>query len=356
MNRVHALALVTVIGLAGIAATLTPTPDQPALAQDATPDASATAEADRAYIADLEARVSALATEVALLAGPEDDALIGALGGRREGFDARFGRPVAYPGDGTVTFRIDDQTLLDVTFRDARAADLRVRPARGETLPLDVAFAAIATVLPGDVIIVGPPTPEMTPMTLASDALGRARASSDRTGCSATVANGFTVAFAFSGDGTVTAATASVSPEEVITMPQPTRGSRASRGSSAVANTSLGGVVSVNGLTVRVLDVDRTPDLGTPLPQDAAAIALELELRNDTRRPLRLDPENALLVDADNLELTAICTGPQPSLIPADIAPGETVTAWVTFLAPESFTPSRFVLQTEGARVGFALD
>ena len=324
------------------------------MAQD--PQPTPTVPAADPYVRDLESRISALATEIAQLAGPEDEVVVGRLGGRREGFDQRFGRPVAFLDDGTVTFALENGLLLDLATADGRATSVVIRTADGTALTPDAALNTLALVVPADVIIVGSPASEMSTMTLQSDALGRARAKRDRTGCSATAANGFTVAYAYSGDGTIASVTTAVTESEVIAMPQPTKGDRSARGASAVANTSLGGVVAVNGLKIRVLDVDRAPSLEAPLPDDTTAVAFKVEFTNDSRRPLRLSPENALVVDADAMELVAICAGPQPSLIPAEIAPGETVTGWITFAIPADFVAQRFVLQSDDVRVGFSLD
>lgn len=345
----------------------------------ATPAAGLTAEPGSGTETEAEAlraKVDALSTEVARLAGDEDEALAGRLGGERGGFTVAYGPPIAYvgPDDVVYEFAVGDEPAITgrvtATFDDGRATRLVVVPDRPLDQPLDEpadadwgadeAPPALTAFLPADVDLAAD---EIDPLdvdevTGASDALAAATGGAEVGACPPAGGTGFVAAFTRPTEETISAITLAASSGggglaagELVGADQ----GRTRDGASAVANSSLGGVVTVNGIRVQAFNARPDAEVEGAAPSEGSLYAVEVEIANDGRRPLPYQPSDFVLVDGDGNELSASCGGVEPGITSGEIAAGEAVSGWVTFVVPDGFAPERFVFLGPDARVGFGL-
>jgi hypothetical protein len=338
-----------------------------AQADSATPTPSSSFEEQR--LADLQTRVAGLSTQVARLGGGDVEALAGRLGGSRSGFDARFGSPVAYVGPSLVQYEVSGSGRVTVVFEEGVATEITVTAPR--TAGLDLAEPDPADWTPARASAIAadfaPADADLAPLAAidvsenpqfvaSSAALRQAGGDIQAGACVPAGARGFTMSWSAPDNDHVAAVTLSADPADAPSAPpMPERAGRSTRGASAVANSSLGGVVSVNGLRLQALDVNESQPISSPGGGRAIEWSVELQVENQTRRPIRFDPVDFVLVDADGYELVAVCAGPEPSLANTEVGRGEAVDGWVTFIAPEDFQPQRLVVVTANARVGFSL-
>lgn len=366
-NRIVAAAAAVAV----LAAAWAAGPFAPATAQDvpaqATPAASPAPGFEDARLADLQTRVADLTTRVADLGGAEDPALAGRLGGRREGFDALFGFPVAYLGPGQVQYDVPGIGRVSVTFVDGIAERIAAVAPRPADLPLaqadpsdwsaqqarDVvaAFAPADAPLPADAVL------GASPVSATSAALGAATNPADPLACGPVGGRSFAVTAEGADPDQVAAVALALGPQQAALAPaQPEAGGRANRGASAVANTSLGGPVSVNGLRLQAEQVQDRAVGARPTAEGQTLFAVDLVVENDTRRPVRFAPTDFVLVDAQGRELTAVCGGVDPAFPFDEIGRRETAEGWVSFQVPADFVPARMVVLASNARVGFELN
>jgi len=335
---------------------------------------AATPPAAGQEVEDLRAQVSALSTEVARLAGDEDEALAGRLGGERGGFTVAYGAPVAYVGPDDVVYQYqvgEEGRTGRVTafFEEGRAQRLVVVPDRPEAKPLDEpdeadwspeeALEVATAFLPGDAALaeaeVDPAAVEEVGGT--SEALAAAVAPEAPGACPPAGGAGFNVLFTRPTDETVSAVTLetaaggpTLAAGELVEADQ----GRTQRGGSARANSSLGGNVTANG--VRISATDTRPDAAVEnAPAEGSVYAVQVEIENGTNASLAYQPSDFVLVADDGRELSASCGGLEPAIAAGELAPGEAIDGWVSFVVPEDFTPERFVVLTANARVGFEL-
>ena len=130
-------------------------------------------------------------------------------------------------------------------------------------------------------------------------------------------------------------------------------GGRANRGAGAVANSSLGGVVSVNGLRIEATQARDRAEGARPAAAGQGWFAVELTVENGARRPISFALADFVLVDAAGNELTAVCGGADPMFPLAEIGRGDVAEGWVSFQVPADFQPQRLVVLAPNARVGF---
>jgi hypothetical protein len=335
------------------------------LAQEGVSTPSSTA-IDPAQMADLQTRVAELTTRVAELGGGDPAALEGRLGGGRSGFDARFGWPVAYLGPNLVQYAAEGLGRVTVTFEQGVAAEIVVlapRPADRDLSQPDAAdwtparAAAVAAELaPADAEVTAPDPAANAPMLSSSQALRDAGGASATGGCLPSGPRGFSVALTAPDPEHVAAVTLKADPAgEGTAPPKPERAGRSTRGASAVANSSLGGTVSVNGLRMQALDVNEGMPRALPDGSSVKDLSVEISIGNQTRKPVRFDPTDFVLVDANGYELVAGCAGPEPSLARAEVPKGAQLDGWVTFLIPDGYQPEKLVVLAGNARVGFML-
>lgn len=328
-----------------------------------------------AEIEDLRSQVSALSTEVARLTGEENEALAARLGGERGGFTVAYGPPIAYLGPDDVVYEYevsDGEPALagrvTASFAEGRATRLVVVPDRPFEKPLDEADAAdwdpaeamtpIRAFLPGDAEAESVDLAEVDEFTGASEALAGALGAADAGACTPSGGTGFVVSLTRPTAETIstiileaTEGGGGIAAGELV---EPDQG-RTRGGASAVANSSLGGVVTVNGIRVQAFNSRPDAEVEGVTPDEGSFYAVEVEIENDGQRPLRYQPSDFVLVDADGQELSAGCGGVEPVVESGEIAPGEAVSGWVTFVLPDGFEPTRFVFLGPDARVGFDL-
>ena len=343
-------------------------PEPSALSASFAVDAAATPVADQgaAQVSDLQTRVADLSTRVAELGGAEEEALVGRLGGSRSGFDARYGPPVAFLGGGAVQYDVPDTGRLTVTFEADVAQRAMLVSSRPASLPLEEpdeadwslerAREVAATIVPADATFDVTGTDEPNVLTGASAALSGAVAVDDEQGCEPTGGRGFTVTYTMPNPDLVSAIEIELGAEQAALAPtEPDRSGRTQRGASAVANSSLGGVVAVNGLRMQAFDVVEDAEAEQPAAEGQTLVAVELAIENDGRRSVAFAPTDFVLVDASGEEVTALCGGVEPSIGQVEVGRRDAAEGFVTFQVPEGFVPERFVVLAPGARVGFEL-
>lgn len=333
----------------------------PAGAQSSDP-ATPVAAFEEARMADLQTRVADLSTQVAELGGADDAALAGRLGGQRAGFDALYGAPVAYLGPGQVQYDVPGVGRTAVTFADGIADRIAIVSPRPPDLPLAEAdagdwtpdrareiasaFAPADAPLPPDFAI----APELAAFT--STALGAATATADAAGCVAAGPRAFSVTAAMP-DADHVAAVELVLGDPVAAPSVAESGGRANRGAGAVANSSLGGVVSVNGLRIEATQARDRADGARPAAEGQSWFAVELMVENGARRPVSFALADFVLVDVAGNELTAVCGGADPMFPLAEIGRNDAAEGWVSFQVPADFQPQQLVVLAPNARVGF---
>jgi hypothetical protein len=347
------------------------------LAQDAaTPAASDPAAVAEATADALRDEVAALSTEVARLAGDEDETLTGRLGGERGGFTVAHGAPVAYVGPDDVVYEFaagDDPAVagrVTASFADGRAERLVIVPDRPLDKALDepdeadwapeTAAAAVTAFLPedaayddGELDLAG-----AEEATGSSEALAAATAPSEPGACPTAGGAAFTLSVTRPTEETISAVTvelASGGAAGTLAAGELVEGDqgRTRGGASAVANSSLGGVVTVNGLRVEAFNVRPDAEVEGVDPGEGTLFAVELAVENGTERAISYQPGDFVLVDGEGRELSASCGGLEPVIAAGELAPGDSLEGWVTFVLPDDFEPERFVFLAADARVGF---
>lgn len=321
---------------------------------------------DLSLVSDLQTRVAELTTRVAELGGADPAALEGRLGGGRSGFDARFGAPVGYLGENLLQYSAEGIGAITVTFENGVATGIRADSPRPSVVdpalpdPADWTPARAASVAaelaPMDSDLPAQRADFSAPLRAASEALRQAGGAAATGGCLPTGPRGFQVTWSAPDADHVAAVMLMADPAgEASALPKPERAGRSTRGANAVANSSLGGVVSVNGLRLQAVDVNQSDSRKLADGSAVSDLSVELSIGNQTRKPVRFDPTDFVLVDADGYELVAGCGGPDPSLAQAEVGKGEELDGWVTFLVPEGFAPQKLVILAGNARVGFTL-
>lgn len=333
----------------------------PAGAQ-ATDPATPVAGFEEARLADLQTRVADLSTQVAELGGADDAALAGRLGGQRAGFDDLYGAPVAYLGPDQVQYDVPGVGRIAVTFADGIAARIAIVSPRPPDMPLAEADAAdwtperarevASAFAPADAPLAPDAALTPEPVAFVSAALGAATATADAAGCVVSGDRAFTVSVA-APDADHVAAIELALGEPVAAPSVAESGGRANRGAGAVANSSLGGIVSVNGLRIEATQARDQAEGARPPAAGQGWFAVELIVENGARRPVSFGLADFVLVDAAGDELTAVCGGADPMFPLAEIGRGDVAEGWVSFQVPADFTPVRLVVLAPNARVGF---
>jgi hypothetical protein len=341
--------------------------------QVATPAASPAATTDEAEVSDLRTRVAELSTRVAALGGADREAVKGRLGGSRAGFDDLYGRPAAYLAPDEVAYDVPDVGRVAVRFADDRATRIVLAAPRPADLPLDqpdpgdwsdeTATALATRFAPADAQL-GEPTADgerALVVSGTSEALTGAMAPADALGCPVGGATPFSATFTRSGADQVSVVvvetappgTASALPAEPV---EPEQGQLSQGGSRAIANSSLGGTVSVNGVQMSATSARANAQGPRPAAEGYQFFTVDLRIENQTAQPLTYEPSDFILVDRRGREATAICGGIKPAIARGELAPGTGTEGVVTFEVPERFRAERFVALVNGARVGFAVN
>jgi hypothetical protein len=325
---------------------------------------------DEAELADLRERVAALSTRVAELGGADSEAIAGRLGGSRAGFDDVYGQPAAFLAPGEVAYDVPAVGRATVTFENDRATSILLSPPRPPDLSLDqpdaadwpqeTALAEASRFFPADAAVEPPVDDGGATMTVngTSEALTGAVTPADAQGCPVSGATPFTAVFTRTGAGAVSAAVIETAPPADASLlprdPVPAEEGQLSQGGSrAVANSSLGGTVSVNGVQA-VATAARADAQGPRLPPAGYQLyTVDVRLENQTAQPLTYELSDFILVDRRGNEATAICGGVEPAVTQGELVPGAALDGVVTFEVPERFRADRFVVLINGARAGF---
>lgn len=338
-----------------------------------TPAASPVAMTDAAEVADLRTRVAELATRVAELGGADPEAIKGRLGGSRVGFDDRYGRPAAYLAPDEVAYDLTDGGRVAVRFTDDRATRIVLAAPRPGDAPLDrpdpadwneeTARALAARFAPADAQ--SGETAADDDLALVergtSEALTGAMAVADSLGCPVGGATPFTATFTRSSADQISVVVVETAPPgAAVPLPaapvEPDQGQLGRGGSRAIANSSLGGSVSVNGVQVSATSARANAQGPRPAAEGYEFVTVDLRIENQTAQPLRYEPVDFILVDRRGRETTAICGGIEPAIARGELAPGTGIDGVLTFEVPERFRPERFVALIDGARVGFTVN
>jgi hypothetical protein len=193
-----------------------------------------------------------------------------------------------------------------------------------------------------------------------SEALTGAMKPADQMGCPVSGASPFTATFNRTQAGAVTAAVIETAPPgDAILLPvdpvPPQEGQLGQGGSRAMANSSLGGTVNVNG--IQAVATSARPNAQGPRPaaEGYQLFTVDLHLENQTAQSVNYELSDFILVDRRGNEATAICGGIEPAITRGELTPGTGIDGVVTFEVPERFRADRFVILVDGARVGFQL-
>lgn len=358
---------------------------------------ASTPPAETPSVEALQTRVAVLETEVSLLGGVDLELISGRLGGSRASFDADYGAPAGYVDiNGNVTaepplegdpaqvlYDVPEVGQIAVEFANGRAVGIVVSPPRATDRPLtevdeadwtlDQANQIGSRFSPADasagtlISDVEPAAGVELSVQATSEALAALFPVTADGSCGPVAEPGvFTATLTFSsadtiaslayatgggGGGGETAAGGSLAP----TTPTEPGAGRADRGGNAVANSSLGGTVTVNGIQVQAFQIRPNAEgVVAPAP-DQTLTAIDVAITNNTDHNVTFDVPDMVLVDAEGREVPAICGGVEPAITQGDLAPGETIEGWVTFQTPADFVPVRFVFLVDNARIGFNL-
>lgn len=360
-------------------------------AQEASPPPAETPSVEA-----LQTQVVVLEAEVSLLGGVALELISGRLGGSQASFDADYGAPAGYvdvngnvsaepPFEGDpaqVLYDVPDVGQVAVEFANGRAGGIVVSPPRVADRPLtevdeadwalDLANQIGSRFAPADasagnlVADVEPSAGAELTVEATSEALAALVPVTADGSCGPVAAPGvFTATLTFSSAETIaslryaagggsgadgaSAAGGSLAP----TTPTEPGAGRADRGGNAVANSSLGGSVTVNGIQVQAFQIRPNAEGVVAPAADQALTALDVAITNNTDHNVAFDVPDLVLVDAEGREVSAICGGVEPAITQGELAPGESVEGWVTFQAPADFVPVRFVFLIDNARIGF---
>jgi uncharacterized protein DUF4352 len=238
-----------------------------------------------------------------------------------------------------------------------RKADLPLDQPDPADWSIDTARQMIARFSPSDATFGGQEQtgPSMLVVPGSSDHLSASVVPPDVSGCTPSGAASFEAQVT-----TPTATTASsvsirlTQPASTLPSAKPQR-PKVDRGSGAVANSSLGGVVNVNGIRVQAQQV-RPNASGTRAPASGnTLIAIQMTIDNQSNRPLDFALTDFALTDARGREVAPICGGVEPAITGGELKPGESAQGWVTFQAPNNFAPTKFMFYASGATIGFTL-
>lgn len=332
------------------------------------PGATVTREAEAAELTALRTQVAALSTEVALLGGADESAVGGRLGGRRAGFEAAYGAPTAYVGDDQAVYAVAGVGRVTVTFEEDRAVRLIVSPDRPVEIPSDEpdpadfdltrAEQVAADFAPSDAELAefDPEAADGVVASGTSDALLGGADAPDTGSCETAGSGAFTVSLMMPSEETVSAVVLERAADAATAAPTPAPAvERETSGGRAVVRVGLGGSASVQGIRVEGVQIRRDGEVG----ESGATLAIELAIANDADGDLLLDPSHFVLVDNREREVPAVCGGVEPFLNGEEIASGESIRGWVTFVLPDRFSPSQvtyFVNGSGSTQVVFALD
>ncbi|MFN8591638.1 MAG: DUF4352 domain-containing protein [Thermomicrobiales bacterium] len=341
-----------------------------AAALDVTPAATPSG-ADNGELADLRNRVNALSTQVAMLGGADAEGITGRLGGSRAGFDDLYGRPTAYLDADEVGYDVPGIGVVTAKFIDDHAVTLTISPTVQPGTPVNTNAAEWSSeqakeiaerFLPDDAAVsengtIGEGTAGFNG---TSELLNVAMSAADPQGCAVPGALPFRVRMDQSDTSSVTSLTIeSDAPGTGAALPlapvEPEEGRLNQINSRAVANASLGGNVSVNGVEISATSARAGAQIGRQAAEGFQFFTVELALRNNSGDVLTVQPGDLLLVDRKQRESSALCSGAEPVIADVELAPGESLDGIVTFQIPERFRPERLVVLVNGAIVGFNL-
>ncbi|HET7094465.1 MAG TPA: DUF4352 domain-containing protein, partial [Thermomicrobiales bacterium] len=222
---------------------------------------------------------------------------------------------------------------------------------------IDAARQIIARFSPADATFSGQEQPEPTTLVVpgSSESLSAAVVPPDLSGCAPSGAVSFEARVTTPTPDTASSVTIRLTqPPSTLPAAKPQR-PKVNRGGGAVANSSLGGVVNVNGIRVQAQQV-RPDAKGARAPaQGNTLIAIQLTIDNQSNRPLDYALTDFALADARGREVPPICGGLDPAITGGTLQPGESTQGWVTFQAPNTFNPARFLFFPSGATIGFTL-
>lgn len=371
MRRV-VLAVIVVSAIIATVGLIRPSGPQSSAAQVGTPVGTPEATTQEAELADLRNRVAALSTQVAELGGVDQEAVKGRLGGSRAGFDDLYGRPAAYLAPDEVAYDVPNVGRVSVLFQGDRATRIVAVAPRAADAPLDqpdsadwpdeTALNGADALSPFDATMDAPEADGDQAFLVSgtSEALTAAMAPADALGCPVGGATPYFATFTRSAPDLVSVIVVETAPPgEAIRVPaEPVpaaEGRLAQAGSRTMANSSLGGTVSVNG--VRLVATSARPDAEGPRPTTDGYrfFTVDLRIANDTTEPLTYELGDFVLLDHRDNEATAICGGAEPAITRGELEPGSEVEGIVTFEVPERFRAERLVVLVDGARVGFRL-
>lgn len=388
------------VGLAALAAVLLAalliTPLLSGVGSRGVAQEASTPPAEAPSVEALQTRVAVLETELSLLGGVGLEVISGRLGGSQASFDADFGAPTGYvdidqnvmpepPLEGDpaqVLYDVPDIGQIAVTFANGRAVGIVVSPPRAADRPLteldeadwtlDQANQIGSRFSPADASagsLVSEAAEPAAGIELTVQATSAALATlfpqTADGSCGPVAEPGvFTATLAFSsaeriavltyatgGSGGEAGTAGSLAP---TTPTEPGMG-RADRGGSAVANSSLGGSVTVNGIQLQAFQIRPNAEGAVAPAPEQTLTAIDIAIGNQTDHNVTFDLPDLVLVDAEGREVAAICGGVEPAITQGELAPGEAVEGWVTFQAPADFVPVRFVFLVDNARIGFNL-
>jgi len=366
--------VILVVGLLALGAAIARPASEAQLmaAQEATPGTEGTPTAVAGEVDDLRERVSELSTQVAELGGADQEALKGRLGGSRAGFDDLYGRPAAYVAPHEVMYAVPDVGRVTVLFAGDKATSIILTPTRAPDLPFDQpdpadwaqdAALTIATrFYPADAVTAAPADSGGATFAVSgsSQALTGAITPADTQGCPASGATAFTASFTRTSAGAISAIVIETAPPSDTTLlpvepVPPEQGQLSQGGTRAMANSSLGGTVSVNGVTVVATSAQPNATGPRAVPAGYQLYTVNLRIENQTAQPLPYELSNFILVDRKGNEATAICGGVEPAITRGELAAGNGIDGVVTFEVPEGYRAVRFVVLVNGARAGFNL-
>lgn len=345
----------------------------------------------------LQTRVVVLETEVSLLGGVALELISGRLGGSQASFDADYGAPAGYvdvnqtvsaepPLEGDpaqVLYDVPEVGQIAVEFANGRAGGIVVSPPRAADRPLtevdeadwslDQANQMGSRFAPADasagslVAEVEPAAGAELTVEATSEALAALFPGTADGSCGPVAEPGvFTATLTFSSADTIASlryatggggagGESAVGGSLAPTTPTEPGAGRADRGGNAVANSSLGGSVTVNGIQLQAFQIRPNAEGVVAPAADQSLTAIDVALTNNTDHNVTYDVPDLVLVDAEGREVPAICGGVEPAITQGELAPGESVEGWVTFQAPADFVPARFVFLIDNSRIGFNL-
>ncbi|MBA3415119.1 MAG: hypothetical protein H0U10_07855, partial [Chloroflexia bacterium] len=221
---------------------------------------------------------------------------------------------------------------------------------------LDRAREIAVDILPADASFGDAPV-DAGELTVSSAALSGVDPGTAEDGCEPAASLGVTVTYTQPSPELVSAIELALDAAPAALAPTaPDQSGRSQRGASAIANSSLGGVVAVNGLRMQAFDVIEGADAERPPAPGFSLVAIEMAIENESRRVVRFSPADFILVDPAGQEVTALCGGVEPSIGEVAVGRRDGAEGFVTFQVPEGFVPERFVVLAPGARVGFNLN